>query len=126
MKVADKKALVSRMETFAFPSYATQVNIGYTIYDTDLICDFLLFHPQKWPEGLVIEAKWQQTGGTVDEKYPYFVLNIWASEYRTILVLDGGGYREGAANWIRSQQKHNFMHVFSMAEFQTWVNQGHL
>ena len=125
-KVADKKALVCRTETFVSPSYAKQVKIGYTIYDTDLICDFFLFHPIKWPEGLVIEAKWQQVGGTVDEKYPYFVLNIWASEYSTILVLDGGGYREGAERWVRAQQRHNFMHIFSMAEFQTWVNQGNL
>ena len=66
-KTTDKSALVNAIERFTRPSYASQVNIGHTIYGTDLICDFLLFHPQKWPEGLVIEAKWQQVGGTVDE-----------------------------------------------------------
>ncbi len=125
-KAADKKALVSAMHSFSKPSYATQVNIGHTIYGTDLICDFLLYHPCKWPQGLVIEAKWQQVGGTVDEKYPYFVMNIWSSEYQSILVLDGGGYRDGAERWLRSMQKHNLIHVFSMAQFQTWVNQDNL
>lgn len=125
-KVADKIALTNAMHSLSKPSYASQVNIGQTIYGTDLICDFLLFHPQKWPEGLVIEAKWQQVGGTVDEKYPYFLLNIWASEYATIFVLDGGGYRLGAEQWIRSRQKDNLLHVFNMMEFQTWVNQGNL
>lgn len=123
-KVADKIALVNAMQTFNRPSYSSQVNIGSTIYGTDLICDFLLFHPQKWPQGLVIEAKWQQVGGTVDEKYPYFVMNIWSSEYATVLVLDGGGYREGAERWLRSMQKQNLIHVFNMGEFQGWVNQG--
>lgn len=126
VKVADKKALVTRMKTIIQPSYASQVHIGNTIYDTDLISDFLLFHPRKWPAGLVIEAKWQQVAGTVDEKYPYFVMNIFSSEYQTVLVLDGGGYRQGAERWVRSMQKHNLLHVFNMAEFQTWVNQGNL
>ena len=125
-KVADKIALTNSMRSFTKPSYASQVSIGHTIYGTDLVCDFLLFHPQKWPEGLVIEAKWQQVGGTVDEKYPYFVMNVWSSEYATVFVLDGGGYRPGAEKWIRSMQRENLLHIFNMAEFQTWVNQGNL
>lgn len=125
-KVPDKMAFTNSMDSFTKPSYASQVNIGHTIYGTDLICDFLLFHPQKWPEGLVIEAKWQQVGGTVDEKYPYFVMNIWSSEFATVFVLDGGGYRPGAEQWIRSMQRENLLHIFNMAEFQTWVNQGNL
>lgn len=124
--VSDKKALVHNITAFEKPSYAKQVHIGDTIYGTDLISDFLLFHPDKWPLGLVIEAKWQQVGGTVDEKYPYFVMNIWASEYQTILVLDGGGYREGAERWVRSMQRHNLLHIFNMTEFQTWVNKDNL
>ncbi len=125
-KIADKKAFVSAMRSFSEPSYASQVHIGHTIYGTNLICDFLLFHPHTWPEGLVIEAKWQQEPGTVDEKYPYFVMNIFSSEYRTILVLDGGGYREGAERWVRSMRKQNLLYVFNMAEFQRWINQGNL
>lgn len=125
-KVKDKKALVNGMSRFESPSYATQVKIGNTIYGTDLRCDFLLYHPDRWQEGLVIEAKWQQSQGSVDEKYPYFILNILTSEYATILVLDGGGYRPGAEQWIRAMQKDNLLHVFNMAEFQTWVNKGNL
>lgn len=125
-RIVDKKRLANAMDTIEEPAYARQVNIGNTIYGTHLICDFLLFHPQKWSNGLVIEAKWQQVSGTVDEKYPYFVMNIWASEYQTILIMDGGGYREGAERWVRSMQKFNLIHVFNMREFQTWINQGNL
>ena len=125
-KAKDKRALVSAMRSFEIPSYAKQAKIGKTIYGTALICDFLVYHPQKWREGLVIEAKWQQVSGTVDEKYPYFILNILRSEYATILVLDGGGYRPGAEAWVRHMRKDNLLHVFNMAQFQAWVNQGNL
>ncbi len=126
LNIQNKSEFVKRLETYKKPSYSKQANIGQTIYETKLICDFLLFHPQKWPQGLVIEAKWQQVSGTADEKYPYFVMNIWKSEYQTVLVLDGGGYRAGAERWVRSMRKHNLLHIFGMAQFQSWVNQGNL
>lgn len=126
VKLAEKYALVNDIKSLTQPSYARQVQIGKTIYGTNLKSDFVLFHPDKWPEGLVIEVKWQQRGGTVDEKFPYLVMNIWSSEYQTILILDGGGYRDGAERWIRSMQKQNLLHVFNMVEFLTWVNQGNL
>ncbi len=125
-KAPNKRNFVAGLEEAQKPGYATQVTIGETIYNTRLVCDFLLYHPQKWTTGLVIEAKWQQVSGTVDEKFPYFVMNIWKSEYQTILVLDGGGYRQGAETWVRMMRKHNLLHVFNMAEFQAWVNNGNL
>ena len=125
-KAPDKNEFVERLETYNHPAYSTQTKIGHTIYETNLICDFLLYHPQKWPHGLVLEAKWQQVSGTADEKYPYFVMNIWKSEYQTVMILDGGGYRAGAERWVRAMQKRNLLHVFSMSQFQTWVNQGNL
>ena len=56
--------------------YSRKFHIGQSIYDTPQYCDFILYHPQKWANNLVIEVKWQQVGGSVDEKYPYLVLNI--------------------------------------------------
>lgn len=124
-KIRDKTRLI-HSRSIDEPSYARQAHIGTTIYGTPLKCDFLLVHPDKWGQGLVIEAKWQQVSGTVDEKFPYFVHNVYASEYDTILVIDGGGYRPGALDWLRYMQRDNLLHIFSMMEFQTWVNQGNL
>ena len=115
-----------RMADTETPVYATNVKIGRNIYDSARRCDFLLIHPQKWPWGLVIEAKWQQSSGSVDEKYPFLVLNIRQSHFKTILLLDGGGYRAGAECWLRSQVDGNLLHVFNMSQFQTWVNQGNI
>ncbi len=125
-KVADKKNFVSTMAISEKPTYSREVNIGKNIYDTKRSCDFLLYHPQKWPEGLVIEAKWQQVSGSVDEKYPFLVLSIKKSSYGTILLMDGGGYRKGAEKWVRNQVDDKLLHVFNVDEFLTWISQGNI
>lgn len=110
------------------PIYTQHFHVGDSIYGTPQYCDFIAYHPQRWPDNLIIESKWQQTGGSVDEKYPYLVLNI-QMQYKspTILVLDGGGYKKDAERWIRSQSgSGNLKHVFNMKEFAAWVNKGNL
>ncbi len=105
------------------PIYTKQYFLGTNIYNTKIYCDFVLYHPNKHPECLVIECKWQQSGGSVDEKYPYLILNIQHKyPHKTMLVLDGGGYKKGAENWMRSQVGNNLLAVMNMSEFQTYAN----
>jgi hypothetical protein len=109
------------------PVYTRQFSIGKGIYGTPLYCDFIAYHPSKHADSLIIESKWQQTGGTVDEKYPYLVMNIqYKYPHKTILVLDGNGYRAGAEKWIREQAgpKMGLRAVYNLAQFNTWVNNG--
>ena len=110
------------------PIFTRKFHVGQSIYGTNQYCDFICYHPERWPDNLIIESKWQQSGGSVDEKYPYLVLNIQIQyQSPTIVVLDGGGYKQGAERWIRSQVGHgNFRHVFNMPQFATWVNSGNL
>lgn len=110
------------------PVYARRFHAGTSIYNTPIYADFAVFHREKWPECLLIEAKWQQVGGSVDEKYPYLVLNIqYRYCYRAILLLDGGGYKKGAEKWIRDQAGNgNLLSVFNMVQFQAWANQGYI
>ncbi|MBU1628302.1 DNA adenine methylase, partial [bacterium] len=90
-------------------------------------CDFLLYHPELYRECLVIESKWQQTPGSVDEKFPYLSMNIKEKfPYKAIVVADGDGYKEGAIKWIRNQVGDKLLGVFNMKEFQTWSNKGKL
>ena len=88
----------------------------------------MLYHPEKHPNKLIIECKWQQTLGTTDEKYPYNVLNIREMyPCPAIILLAGAGFRSGAAAWLRAQvDGAKLLHVFSMEEFQTWVNNDNL
>ena len=110
------------------PIYTRKFHVGQSIYGAAQYCDFIAYHPERWPDNLIIESKWQQSGGSVDEKFPYLVLNIQIQyQCLTIVVLDGGGYKQGAESWIRSQVGHgNFRHVFNMPEFASWANNGNL
>lgn len=107
--------------------YATQFVLCTGIYGTPIRCDFLLFRPNKECPSLAIETKWQQTSGTADEKYPYLVANIKdCYPCPAIVLLDGEGYRQGAARWIKAQCDSKLLHVFTMGEFTKWANRGGL
>lgn len=107
--------------------FTTQFKICNGIYDTPIRCDFVLYNSEKYPNCLVIESKWQQSQGSVDEKFPYLERNI-KEKYPcdTIIILDGGGYKPGANKWLRSQVGSNLIGVFNMVEFMTYVNKDGL
>ncbi|MFH1291917.1 MAG: PD-(D/E)XK nuclease superfamily protein [bacterium] len=104
-----------------------QYPVAKSLYETQLYCDFIIYHPEKHEKCLIIESKWQQSAGSVDEKFPYLVLNI-RERYpcSTIVVLDGGGYKKGAEKWLRDQIDDKLIHIFSMMEFQKWSNSEEL
>lgn len=109
------------------PIYTRQLRICKSIYDSDLKGDFVIHHPEKWPKCLVVEAKWQQIGGSVDEKFPYLVMNIKERyPYPAIVVIDGGGFKKGAVDWLVNQKGENILEVFTMPQFQKWVNEGNI
>lgn len=107
--------------------FTTQFVVCHGIYGTPIRCDFMLYRPYKHPQQLAIETKWQESPGTTDEKYPYLVANI-REKYPcpAIVLLDGDGYRPGAAKWLKNQCDDRLLHVFSMGEFTKWANQGGL
>ena len=119
--------LIFAMREMGQAIYARQVVIGRDIYAKERKVDFLLFHPLRHPNGLVIQCKWQASGGSVDEKYPFEVLSIQQSEFDSIIVLDGGGYSKGAETWLRGQAGNNRLkHVFSLGDLQRYASRGSL
>lgn len=82
----------------------------------------------KFPDGLIIECKWQQSNGSVDEKYPFTVYNILKIGVPTIILLDGKGYKRQAMEWLKSQAHPSkaLIGVYDMSEFQSLVNKGFL
>jgi hypothetical protein len=98
--------------------------IGTSIFDTALYADFYLSSAPGFPNGLAIESKWQQVGGSAEEKLCYLVENIrHVYPCPVIIVIDGGGFRPGAARWVRAQVgQGNLYAVFAIAEFLTWLN----
>lgn len=112
-----------KMEKYYIPQY----KICNGIYGTPLKTDVLIFNEIKYPNKLAIEMKWQQTSGSVDEKYPYVVENIKTMfPCPVIIVIDGGGYKPGALNWLKMQVDDKLIGVFDMTAFVTWANKGGL
>lgn len=78
------------------PIFAKQCSVGQDLYGRNRRVDFILYHPQRWANCLVIQCKWQASTGTIDEKFPFEVFSIQKNEFDTIIVLDGGGYSSEA------------------------------
>lgn len=95
----DKTLMLTNPEHTA-KSFATQVVTGVNIYGTKHVVDFLLTNAGR---RTVIECKWQQSNGSVDEKFPFLVACINNHAIDTIVLLDGNGYRAGAKAWLESQ-----------------------
>ena len=72
-------------------------------------------------------SKWQQSQGSVDEKFPYLYLNCIQAmpEREIILLIDGNGYKPGALAWLKqavASQDAKLIHVFNLVEFLVWAN----
>jgi hypothetical protein len=105
--------------------YAKQVCIGTGIYQTDIYVDFYIVGLPAMSSGLIIECKWQESGGSVDEKFPYLNLNIQHSyPAPTIVVIGGEGMRTGAVAWLKERvsDNKNLLAVFSLERFIAWAN----
>ena len=108
-------------------------NVPYTtIYGHEGRTEFVL-RSAHYALDVRIECKWQQSAGSVDEKFPYLYLNcIQAMPESTIFILlDGGGAKPRAVTWLREAASTRLflpadspkqVHVFSLQEFLAWVN----
>lgn len=114
-------AVLSRKRLPFVPQYI----IGPGIYGTPIKVDFYIPTAPKFPNGLVIEAKWQESSGSADEKLPYLWLNIeHCFPCPAIVVIDGAGFREEAIAWLRSRVGGNLAAVYNLQEFVSWCNRS--
>ncbi|BAZ33297.1 hypothetical protein NIES4074_58070 [Cylindrospermum sp. NIES-4074] len=107
--------------------YGKEVYIGAGIYQTELKVDFYVVGSPAISSGLIIECKWQESAGSVDEKFPYLNMNIqYSYPAPTIVILGGEGMREGASNWLRARvnDNPNLLAVFSLDRFIAWANKN--
>lgn len=103
-----------------------QYPIGIGVYGTPILADTYIERAPGFPQGLIIESKWQSSQGSADEKYPYLVLNIKECYPCPVIILaDGDGARPGAIRWLKSQIDGSSLYaVFSIKELVTWCNQN--
>ena len=123
-----KEQLFANRKTVGGKQYAKQVPCGTSIYESKRRCDFLVLNEKKFEDGLIIEAKWQQAAGSVDEKYPFTVFNILKIGVPTIIILDGDGYKKSAMEWLKKQASpdRTLIGEYNMAELKKLVNNGFL
>lgn len=104
-----------------------------TVYGHRGNTEFLLLS-EHYELEIRIECKWQQSAGSVDEKFPYLYLNCVEKmpERTIIIIVDGGGAKPGAVTWLKQAcashlyqdpDNHKEIHVMSLAEFLIWSNQ---
>lgn len=107
-------------------SYLRQHPIGLGIFGTPILVDFYLPLLEGAPGGLIIESKWQQISGSVDEKLVYLTENIVACyPCATMIVVDGAGFRPGAVDWVRAQVGRGPLRaVLGIADFLAWSNRA--
>jgi hypothetical protein len=94
-----------------------------SIYGKKIKADFMVFGMRQYPNGLIIESRWQDGPGSVDHKFPYMVENIKKRyTHPTIIVYGGKGTPPGSIKWLKNQidGKH-LIDVFSIEEFLSWV-----
>jgi hypothetical protein len=105
--------------------YDVQVTVGErSIFGKRIRVDVLILPCARFPEGLIIEAKWQDVTGTAEEKLPYLWLNIIEYyPYPTMIIIDGSGFSSGAIDWIKSKiDGKKLIAVKSVQEFMSWCN----
>jgi hypothetical protein len=125
LAVPKKERLAAFISAAGRKIYIQQAHLGNGIYGTDIYTDFILNVPSLAISQLIIECKWQQSSGSVDEKFPYLSLNIQHNyPYSTIVVLDGNGYKPGAEAWLKAQVgiNPNLIAVYSLMQFLSWGN----
>ena len=107
--------------------FCTQVQFGKNIYGSRWKLDFYLYNAETFPNGLVIECKWQQSQGSVDEKYVFTVMSLIGLKRPVALLLAGEGARPITREWIRSiaDKRSNDLQFFASSdEFTTWANKN--
>jgi hypothetical protein len=105
--------------------YAKQVYIGKGIYGSDIYVDFYIIGAAPISAGLIIECKWQQSSGSVDEKLPYLNLNIQnCYPTKALEIIDGGGMKTQAISWLETQvvSNQNLLAVYDLRKFIIWSN----
>ncbi|GET42615.1 PD-(D/E)XK nuclease superfamily protein [Microseira wollei] len=125
-KLRKKQKLAYLLNSTNIPRrYAREVHIGPGIYGTNIYVDFYIIGSPAIPAGIIIECKWQQVGGSVDEKLPYVNLNIQnCYPAPAIVLLDGGGMKPGAITWLKQQvaANQNLLAVHTLSSFIIWAN----
>jgi PD-(D/E)XK nuclease superfamily protein len=99
--------------------------VPYTsIYGCQSVSEFVLYYRGR---AIRIECRVQETAGSVDEKFPYLLMNARdrMPEREVILLMHGEGARSEAVDWLRrgcrAATDVKSILVMDVSEFRKWL-----
>lgn len=106
--------------------FVLQAALFDNVYGLRARCSAFLFDAIRWPEGLVIQVKTQETSGTTDEKIPFAALSLLETRRPAALVLEGEGLRPEIIRWGRdfASKNHDLTLVHGWKELHQLVKNG--
>lgn len=125
-----QNSMLARFDVDSYDKYVVLNAPFETIYNHKGKTEFLLIN-KIIDKKIRIECKWQQSAGSVDEKFPYLYLNAVKKyeENDVIILLDGGGYKDGAKQWLENAIDSNWentsnknISLMSLNEFMIYFN----
>ena len=106
---------LSNIQSLKKPYFKRHVNLGTSEYGAYAVnksgrggmqyADFVIGGLKKYPKGLRIECKRQDTQGSADEKLPYTVANIERAGIPSFIGWVGTGWKNGAIERTEAQVK---------------------
>lgn len=100
-------------------------NMPYdSIYGHPAHMEFLLVI-RGFARDILVQAKQQNSAGSVDEKLPYIYANALKNlpERATLLVYSGDGWKEGGLHWIRARaEETDGFYAMNFEEFKDWLS----
>ena len=105
--------IVASQLDVAGAKYERQVRLANgSIFGKTKVIDFLITNSARYPNGLYMEIKWQDSSGTAEEKIPYSVACIKKCyDLPTVLLLGGSGLTDGCISWAISQKGGKLIEV---------------
>ena len=101
------------------------VDVGLGVYGGTAKAEIVAHNSKRFPEGLIVKPYYQSVSGSADEKFPYMVLTSRESyELPSVIVYAGGGYREGAIEWLSKETDTQLVAVLHIDEFSEWLKRN--
>jgi hypothetical protein len=99
-------------------------NVPYkSIFDTKSRSEFVINDRGR---KIRVECRWQESSGSVDEKFLYLLRNAveYMPENEVLILYGGNGAREKAVQWLKKEAAKvsaKRIHVININEFLQWV-----
>lgn len=102
-------------------AFTERAIVGETPYKLPFKVDLLLAGLPAYPDGLGVVARTQEASGSADQKLIFLAFSIRRSTMPCVVVLDGGGWPDGAIAWMEGQRAGKFVALLSPEGFEAFV-----